>query len=111
RNLARVDAQDPFAALDVRTIHDDPPIEAAGTKKRRIEDVGAVGRRDENDAFVRFEPVHLDEQLIERLLALVVAAAKTRTAMAADGVDFVDEHDARRILLALLEEVADAACP
>src|ERR1035437_1133017 len=30
--------------------------------------------------------------------------------MAADGVDFVDEDDARGILLALFEEVADAAC-
>src|SRR3954447_2196952 len=30
--------------------------------------------------------------------------------MAADRVDFVDEDDAGRILLALFEEVADAAC-
>src|SRR5580658_1290414 len=30
--------------------------------------------------------------------------------MTADSVDFVDEDDARGVLLALLEEVADAAC-
>ena len=30
--------------------------------------------------------------------------------MTADGVDFVDEDDARSVLLALLEQVADAAC-
>jgi hypothetical protein len=37
-----------------------------------------------------------------------VTAAQARAAMAAHGVDFVDEHDARRVLLALLEQVADA---
>jgi hypothetical protein len=54
------------------------------------------------------EAVHLDEQLVERLLALVVAAAHAGAAVAADGVDLVDEDDAGRVLLALLEQVADA---
>src|SRR5262249_24579541 len=35
-------------------------------------------------------------------------AAKTGAAMPPDGVDLVDEDDARRVLLALLEEVANA---
>ena len=56
-----------------------------------------------------FEAVHLDQQLVERLLALVVAAAEAGAAMAADRVDFVDEDDARRVLLRLLEHVAHAA--
>ena len=59
--------------------------------------------------FVRLEAVHLDEQLVQRLLALVVPAAEARAAVAADGVDFVDEHDAGCVLLALLEQIADAA--
>src|SRR5690606_8563668 len=50
----------------------------------------------------------LDEQLVERLLALVVAAAEAGAAMTADGVDLVDENDAGRVLLALLEQVAHA---
>src|SRR5205807_9574507 len=108
RNLARVDAEDAFPSLHVRTIDDDAPVEAARTQQRRIEDVRAIRRRDEDDAFVRFEAVHLDEQLIERLLALVVAAAEAGAAMSADGVDLVDEDDARRVLLALLEQIADA---
>ena len=56
-----------------------------------------------------FEAVHLDEQLIERLLALVIAAAEAGAAMAADRVDFIDEDDAGRVLLRLLEHVAHAA--
>ena len=79
-----------------------------GPQQRRIEHVGTVGRGDEDDAFVRLEAVHLDEQLVQRLLALVVAAAEAGAAMAADRVDLVDEDDAGRVLLALLEQVADA---
>jgi hypothetical protein len=44
----------------------------------RVEDVRTIGRRDQNDAFVRFEAVHFDEQLIERLLALVVPPPRPR---------------------------------
>ena len=88
---------------------DDLTVETAGTQQRRVENVGAVGRRDEDHAFVGLEAVHLDEQLVQRLLALVVAAAEARAAMAADGVDFVDEDDAGRVLLGLLEHVAHAA--
>jgi hypothetical protein len=57
---------------------------------------------------IHLEAVHLDEQLIQRLLALVVAAAETRAAVTPDGVDLVHEDDARRGLLRLLEEVAHA---
>ena len=46
---------------------------------------------------------------IERLLALVVSAADAVAAMPADRVDFVDENDAGRGFLALLEHVAHAA--
>src|SRR5207253_8172045 len=99
---------DPFAALHVRPVDDDAAVEAAGAKQRRIENVRPVRGRDQDDAFVRLEPVHLDEQLVERLLALVVSAAQAGAAMAADGVDLVDEYDAGRVLLSLLEEVAHA---
>src|SRR5690606_17671183 len=97
-----------LAADDVGVRHDDLAVEAARTQQRRIEHVGAVGRGDEDDALVRLEAVHLDEKLVERLLALVVAAAEAGATMPSDRVDLVDEDDARRILLGLLEHVAHA---
>ena len=109
RHLADVHLEDALAADDVRVRHHDLPVEAAGPQQRRIEHVRAVGRGDQDDAFVRLEAVHLDEQLVQRLLALVVAAAEAGAAMTADRVDFVDEDDARRVLLRLLEHVAHAA--
>ena len=57
----------------------------------------------------RVEPVHLDQDLVERLLPLVVAAAESGAALAADRVDLVDEDDARRVALRLVEEIAHAA--
>ena len=101
--------QDLLAAHHVRIRHDHLPVEAARAQQRRVEHVGPVGGGDQDDAFVGLEAVHLDQQLVERLLALVVAAAEAGAAMAADRVDFVDEDDAGRVLLRLLEHVAHAA--
>ena len=90
-------------------VDDDLAVEAARPQQRRVEDVRAVGGGDEDDVVLHLEAVHLDEQLVQRLLALVVAAAHAGAAVAADGVDLVHEDDARRVLLRLLEQVADAA--
>ena len=108
RHLAHVHLQDLLAADHVRVRHHDLAVEAARAQQRRIEHVGPVGGGDQDDAFVGLEAVHLDEQLVQRLLALVVAAAEAGAAMAADGVDLVDEDDAGRVLLGLLEHVAHA---
>ena len=59
-------------------------------------------------AAVGAEAVHLDQQGVERLLALVVAADDARAAGLAQGVQLVDEDDAGGLGLGLLEHVADA---
>ncbi len=71
-NALGVDAENGFATAHVGTVHRDPAVETTGAEDRGIEDVGAVRRRDDDDAFVRLEAVHLDEELVQRLLALVV---------------------------------------
>src|SRR5207342_292432 len=100
-----------LTALDIRPADNDAPIETTGTEQSGIEHVRTVGRGNENDALIGLEAIHLDEQLVQRLLALVVAAAKARATVPADGVDLVDEDDARGVLLALLEQVADTRRP
>ncbi len=109
-NLAAVNPQDLFAATNVRTRDHHAAVETAGAQQRRVEYVRPVGSGDEDNAFVRFEAVHLDEQLVQGLLTFIVTTAQTGATMAADGVDFIDEDDAGGILLALFEEVADTAC-
>ncbi len=109
RLAARVDLEDLVAAGEVGGVDLDLPVEAARTQQRRVEHVGAVGRRDQDDAAAHVEAVHLDQQLVEGLLALVVTAAHAGAAVPADGVDLVDEDDGRGVLLGLLEQVAHAA--
>ena len=108
RLAARVDLEDLRAALAVGAVDGDLAVEAARAQQRRVEDVGPVGGRDHDDVVLRLEAVHLDEQLVERLLALVVTAAEAGAAVAPDGVDLVHEDDAGAVLLGLLEEVAHA---
>ena len=70
--------EDLLAPLDVGPRHDHLAVEAPGPEQRRVEHVGPVGGRDEDDALVGLEAVHLDQELVQRLLALVVAAAEAR---------------------------------
>ena len=74
--------QDLLAAHNVRIRHDDLAVETAGAQKRRVQNVRSVGRGDDDDALIGLETIHLDKQLVQRLLTLVIAAAKAGAAMA-----------------------------
>jgi len=110
RLATAVHLEDALAADAVGPVDNDLAVEAAGAQKRRVEDVGPVGGRDQDHVVLHLEAVHLDQELVQRLLALVMAAAHAGAAVAADGVDLVHEDDAWRVLLGLLEQVAHAAC-
>mmetsp|Transcript_12697 Transcript_12697/g.33750 ORF Transcript_12697/g.33750 Transcript_12697/m.33750 type:complete len:691 (-) Transcript_12697:111-2183(-) len=96
------------ASLDVGNVDRHLTVEASRSQQSGVEDIRAVGCRHDDDARVSLEAIHLRQQLVERLLALVVSSSDARATLASDGVNLVDEHDARRILLRLLEEVAYA---
>src|SRR5205823_6536639 len=103
-----VDLEDLPPSVAIGPIDHDLPVEPAGAKQCRIEDVRTVRGRDEDDVVLQLEPVHLDEELVQRLLTLVMTAAETGAAVSADRVDLVHEDNARRGLLRLLEEIAYA---
>src|SRR5258705_680804 len=98
-----------FAATNIRQIDGDLAVKAARTQQRGIEHIRPVGGCDNNNALLRVETVHLDEQGVERLFAFVVAAAQPMTAAAAHGVNFVDENKTWSVLARLLEHIAHAA--
>jgi hypothetical protein len=89
-----VHLEDLLATADIRQADHHLAVETSRAQQRRVEHVRAVGRGDDDHAVVAFEAVHLDQELVEGLLALVVAAAKAGAAMPADGIDLVDEDDA-----------------
>ena len=69
---------------------------------------GRVGGGHQDHTIAVAETVHLHQQLVQGLLALIVAAAHAGAALAADRIDLIDEDDARRVLLRLLKQVAHA---
>ena len=103
--------EDRDPALLVRPVDEHLPVEAPGAQQRRVEDLGPVGRGEQDEAARGVEAVELDQELVERLLLLVVAADAVRAAGAAERVELVDEDDRRRELARLLEEIADARRP
>ena len=106
-----VDLEDLQAALLGRPVDGDVAVEPAGAEEGGVEDVGPVGGGQDDHALVGGEAVHLGEDLVERLLALVMPPSEPRAPDSADGVDLVDEQDAGAVLLGRLEHVADPAGP
>ena len=100
--------QDLLPAVDVGLVHEHLAIEAAGTQERRIEHFGPIRGAHDDHALARVEAVHLGQQLVQGLLALLVAAERTLHADLAERVELVDEHDAGRLRLRLLKEIANA---
>ena len=80
-----------LASLEVGIAYRYLTVKSSGTEQRGVKDIGAVGRRDDYNALVCAEAVHLDEQLVKRLLALIVSAAHACASVAADGVYLIDK--------------------
>ena len=93
----------------IRPVDDDLTIEAAGAQERRIEHIRPVGRSDHDHRVLGLEAIHLHEQLVQRLLALVVTATEPGAAVTSNGIDLIDEDDCRGCLLGLIEQVAHTA--
>src|SRR5439155_424231 len=91
--LPRMHLEDAFASTDVREWDHDLPVEPPRSQESGIKDVGPVAGRNENDAIIRLESVHLDQQLVQCLLTLVVTSAKTGATMPSHSIDLVDEND------------------
>ena len=102
-----MDLQNLFPANLVGAVHQDVAVESARPQQCRIEDFRPVGRGHENHADPGVEAVHFHEKLVQGLLPLVMAPDRAESAGLAQGVQFVDEDDAGRLLLGLLEKVAN----
>jgi hypothetical protein len=110
RLILGVDLEDLLAALDIGQAHIDLTVKAARTEQGLIQNVGTVGGCHHDDAIVGLKAVHLDQQLVQGLLPLVVAAAQTCAALTAHGIDLIDEDDAGHGLFGLIKQVTHTGC-
>src|SRR5205085_402082 len=81
-HLAAVDLKNVHSALHIRQRHGDLAIESTWTRERGIEHVDAIRRGAHDHLFVGFEAVHLDEDGVKGLLALIMSAGAKPAAAA-----------------------------
>jgi len=101
--------EDFLTSAQIGAIQHDAAVEAARAHQGRVEDVRAVGGGDDDHVGIGVKAVHLDQDLVQGLLALVVAAAQPGAAMPPNRVDLIDEDDARAVAFGLVEQVTHAA--
>ena len=95
-------AENRFTPRQVWFFDDDSPIKAPGAQKSLIQNLRPIGGRQYNNTLRAIKPIHFSKKLIECLLALIVRRKLIITAFS-DGVDLVDEDDARRVFLCILK--------
>ncbi len=67
-DLLQVDLEDRLAALAVRAIDQNLPVDTTGPEQGRVQYLRPVGRGQQHHAFTRVETVQFGQQLIEGLL-------------------------------------------
>src|SRR5436309_3027146 len=101
----RVHLQDRKAGVLVWCRDEQDPIEPSRPQHGGIEPVRPVRRADYSDPFEGFKPVHRRQELVHDPLA--DPAVRVEPANVGHGVQLVEEDDAGRDLLRLLEDHAD----
>src|SRR5690606_30253064 len=105
-DLAHVNAQDLRPPGLVRTVYQYLPVETSGTKQGGVQDLRSVGRCEKHETFSTIEAIQFREQLVERLLPLVMPATWIEGATGPpQGIELINEDDGRSVLARLLEEV------
>eukprot|EP00760_Papus_ankaliazontas_P018047 PhM_4_TR17420/c3_g1_i1/m.78050 len=100
-----VQLEDLDAVLVRRRVDNNLAIEAAGTEHGLVEHVDAVGAGHDDDARVAVEAVHFREQRVDSVVALGLLL-RAHSSVLGEGIDLVDEDDARRVGLGRLEQLA-----
>src|SRR5207248_9376209 len=72
--------------------------------------VWPIRRSDHHDAGRLIKTIHLNQQLIERLILIGRARIVAASALTTQGIDFIDEDDAGRKLARPREQPPDTSC-
>ena len=99
--------KDGKAATDIRFVEHNLAVKTSWPQQGRVKDIRAIGRGDNDNVGLPVKAIHLYKQLIERLFTLVIASGVAIVSLATNGVDFIDENNARRVLFGLFEEVSN----
>src|SRR5690554_4701788 len=107
RHLFHVHFQNLLATQDIRQANHHLAVKTTRAQQCRVQYVRAVGGGNHDNAFVTFKAVHFNQQLVQRLLTLIVTTTHASATVATNSIDLVDEDDAGALFLGLLEHVAN----
>ena len=105
-----VDFQNGNTSVLIRIIDGYLTVKPSGTQKGGVQYIPSVGGGHDNYTLIYRKAVHLNQQLIQCLLAFIMSAAEAGTAVTADSVDLINKHNGRRDFFCLFKKVADPAC-
>jgi len=105
-----VDFQNCLTALHIGTIKCHAAVKTTGTQKGGVENIGTVGRSNNDNVGVGVETIHFNEHLIECLLTFIVRTTQTCAALTAYCINFIYKDNTGRVTFGLIEKITDAAC-
>ena len=89
----------PRPSLDVRGREEDLSVEPPWSEEGGVKDIRSVGPSQDHHIGGRCEAIHLHQELVERVLSLVVTSEPSLPApLPTDRIDLVNEYDTRGIL-------------
>ena len=97
-------------ALQIRFVYNNSSVEASRTQQCFIQNLRSVGGCQNNDTFLAIKAVHFNQKLVQRLLALVMAATKTGTSSSCNSIYFINKNNTWCVLLCLTEQISDTGC-
>mmetsp|Transcript_38632 Transcript_38632/g.92745 ORF Transcript_38632/g.92745 Transcript_38632/m.92745 type:complete len:239 (+) Transcript_38632:807-1523(+) len=103
-----VDLENLLTALDIWQAHRDTAVKTARPEECIVQNIRTVRRCHDDDAGVARKAIHLREDLVQGLLPLIIPPTHACTTLPPNGVNLIDEDNARCLLLGLLEDVAHA---
>ena len=106
-HLTHVHFKNLFTTTDVWQTNHHLTVKTTGAQQGRVKHVGTVSCRNHNNTVVCFKAIHLDQQLVQGLLTLIMATAHTGTTVTTHSINLVDKDDARCLLFGLFEHVTN----
>ena len=104
--MFQVHFEDGLTTFQVGQLHLHTAVETSRTQQRFVQHLGSVGGSQNDHTLAAVETIHLCQQLVEGLFALIVAAISAAVAPFANRINLVDEDNAGCFLVGLSEEVA-----
>ncbi len=78
-HFTHVNFKNLFTTLDIRKSNMHLTVKTTRTQQRRVKYIWTVSRSDDDDTFSTLKAIHLNEQLVECLLTLIVTTTKAYT--------------------------------